>query len=154
MVNFLQKSIFGPKEELWYSLGYGRPSKIKLLQSYEVLWIHWTELYITDVLFEILLFDREASLTRSWERLICCCCSWKKNLNSTKKWIFIGFIALSTEQRVHETFGIQSSTKLVEFTTCPQNSWNFQQKLLCCISIALLWHWKSDCIESFKKNAF
>ena len=32
------------------------------------------------------------------------------------------------------------STKLVEFLMCPQNWWNFQQSVLCCICIALVWH--------------
>ena len=49
-------------------------------------------------------------------------------------------------QFVHEISGIQSlSTKLVEIiTVCRQNWWNFQWRVLCCICIALVYHFNGD----------
>ena len=84
------------------------------------------------------IFDREALLTRSLERLISSCsCSWKTFLNSTKQ-VDIDCTARRSahaacprnwwnSKLVHEICGNQCSvfTKLVDFTLFPESWWIF-----------------------------
>ena len=49
---------------------------------------------------------------------------------------------------------MRTSTKLMEFTMCPQNRWNFQQRVFYCICNSWVWYFKSDSIDSFEWIAF
>ena len=108
----------------------------------------------------LIVFDREASLTQSQERPICCC-SWKTFLNSTKKVDlyysasrYFHEIVEITAKHVHEISGI--------YKTCSHYLWKslqhvhashgiysvFQHRVLYCIALILHLKKRNEIIQT------